>query len=176
MQVIDQVGNVPAQFFYAHEETAFAWRALDADWDIDHRAGLVLRHPRTPASRHAVYHRNTGRNRVWLAKRHLPAALVPMYLTSWAATHCSSAPRRLGCSPGGPDSSRCAARVSSTASQAMAHGVAHDPTGPTPGAPTLPWLSLVCGPDGQQGLRPRHGLGEGTQSSYRTLGAMPGIR
>ncbi|MFC6987012.1 glycosyltransferase family 2 protein [Streptomyces cirratus] len=90
--MIDQVGNVPAQFFYAHEETAFAWRALDADWDIDHRAGLVLRHPRTPASRHAVYHRNTGRNRVWLAKRHLPAALVPMYLTSWAATHCSSAP------------------------------------------------------------------------------------
>lgn len=27
----------------------------------------------------------TARNRVWLAKRHLPAALVPVYLASWAA-------------------------------------------------------------------------------------------
>jgi len=27
-------------------------------------------------ARHAVYYRMTARNRVWLAKRHLPAALV----------------------------------------------------------------------------------------------------
>lgn len=85
MRVIDQVGEFPAQFFYAHEETDFAWRALDAGWEIDYRADLVLTHPRTPPSRHAVYYRNTGRNRVWLAKRHLPTVLVPVYLASWAA-------------------------------------------------------------------------------------------
>lgn len=85
MQVIDQVGDFPAQFFYAHEETDFAWRALDVGWEIDYRADLVLTHPRTEPSRHAVYYRNTGRNRVWLAKRHLPAVLVPAYLASWAA-------------------------------------------------------------------------------------------
>lgn len=85
MHVIDQVGEFPSQFFYAHEETDFAWRALDAGWEIDYRADLVLTHPRTAASRHAVYYRNTGRNRVWLAKRHLPAVLVPVYLASWAA-------------------------------------------------------------------------------------------
>ncbi|MEU9182895.1 glycosyltransferase [Streptomyces sp. NPDC048550] len=85
MSVVDQVGEFPAQFFYAHEETDFAWRALDAGWEIDYRADLVLTHPRTEASRHAVYYRNTGRNRVWLAKRNLPAALVPVYLASWAA-------------------------------------------------------------------------------------------
>ncbi|MFD9622892.1 glycosyltransferase family 2 protein [Streptomyces virginiae] len=83
--VIDEVGDFPTPFFYAHEETDFAWRALDAGWDIDYRADLLLRHPRTAASRHAVYYRNTGRNRVWLAKRHLPAILVPLYLTTWAA-------------------------------------------------------------------------------------------
>ncbi|MFI1652152.1 glycosyltransferase family 2 protein [Streptomyces avidinii] len=83
--VIDEVGDFPAPFFYAHEETDFAWRTLDAGWDIDYRADLLLRHPRTAASRHAVYYRNTGRNRVWLAKRHLPAILVPIYLTTWAA-------------------------------------------------------------------------------------------
>ncbi|MFD8992591.1 glycosyltransferase family 2 protein [Streptomyces goshikiensis] len=85
MRVIDEVGEFPAQFFYAHEETDFAWRALDAGWQIDYRADLVLTHPRTAASRHAVYYRNTGRNRVWLAKRNLPAVLVPVYLASWAA-------------------------------------------------------------------------------------------
>ncbi|MFE5797140.1 glycosyltransferase family 2 protein [Streptomyces sp. NPDC056503] len=83
--VLDQIGDFPAQFFYAHEETDFAWRALDAGWEIDYRADIVLQHPRTAASRHAVYYRNTGRNRVWLAKRHLPAVLVPVYLATWAA-------------------------------------------------------------------------------------------
>ncbi|MFF8598911.1 glycosyltransferase family 2 protein [Streptomyces sp. NPDC015232] len=85
MRVIEEVGEFPAAFFYAHEETDFAWRALDAGWEIHYRADLLLRHPRTEASRHAVYYRNTGRNRVWLAKRRLPALLVPLYLASWAA-------------------------------------------------------------------------------------------
>ncbi|MCX4684875.1 glycosyltransferase family 2 protein [Kitasatospora purpeofusca] len=83
MSVIDQVGLFPAPFFYAHEETDFAWRALDAGWGIDYRADTVLQHPRTDPARHAAYYRMTARNRVWLAKRHLPAPLVPVYLTSW---------------------------------------------------------------------------------------------
>ncbi|MGW7064920.1 glycosyltransferase family 2 protein [Streptomyces sp. NPDC054904] len=85
MSVIDEVGEFPTPFFYAHEETDFAWQALDAGWDIDYRADMVLQHPRTQASRHAVYYHHTGRNRVWLAKRHLPAVLVPIYLATWAA-------------------------------------------------------------------------------------------
>ena len=56
--VIDEVGGFPAAFFYAHEETDFAWRALDAGWEIHYRADLVLRHPRTEASRHAAFYRN----------------------------------------------------------------------------------------------------------------------
>ncbi|MFE3876360.1 glycosyltransferase family 2 protein [Kitasatospora sp. NPDC059146] len=83
MTVIDQVGLFPAPFFYAHEETDFAWRALDAGWGIDYRADMVLQHPRTDPARHAAYYRMTARNRVWLAKRHLPALLVPIYLASW---------------------------------------------------------------------------------------------
>ncbi|GHB84646.1 glycosyl transferase [Streptomyces cirratus] len=96
MSVIDEVGDFPAQFFYAHEETDFAWRALDAGWDIDYRADMVLTHPRTPASRHAVYYRNTARNRVWLAKRHLPAILVPVYLASWATYTLAQRPPAAG--------------------------------------------------------------------------------
>lgn len=96
MATVDQVGDFPAPFFYAHEETDFAWGALDAGWDIHYRADLVLRHPRTAPSRHAVYYRNTGRNRVWLAKRRLPAVLVPVYLATWAVYTLTRRPPKEG--------------------------------------------------------------------------------
>ncbi|MEV6315459.1 glycosyltransferase [Streptomyces sp. NPDC051776] len=81
--VFQQVGGLPDDFFYAHEETDLAWRALDAGWMIDYRADIVLHHPTTAPSRHAVYHRMVARNRVWLARRNLPAPLVPVYLSVW---------------------------------------------------------------------------------------------
>ncbi len=81
--VFQQVGGLPDNFFYAHEETDLAWRALDAGWHIDYRADLVLHHPATAPSRHAVYHRMIARNRVWLARRNLPVPLVPVYLLDW---------------------------------------------------------------------------------------------
>lgn len=82
-QVLAEVGGLPGDFFYAHEETDLAWRALDAGWMIDYRADMVLNHPTTAPSRHAVYHRMVARNRVWLARRNLPAPLVPVYLGVW---------------------------------------------------------------------------------------------
>ncbi len=82
-KVFQQVGGLPDEFFYAHEETDLAWRALDAGWMIDYRADMVLFHPLTAPSRHAVYHRMVARNRVWLARRNLPWALVPVYLGVW---------------------------------------------------------------------------------------------
>ncbi|MGG8408391.1 glycosyltransferase family 2 protein, partial [Streptomyces sp. 12297] len=82
-KVFEQVGELPGEFFYAHEETDLAWRALDAGWLIDYRADMVLHHPTTAPSRHAVYHRMVARNRVWLARRNLPAPLVPAYLGVW---------------------------------------------------------------------------------------------
>ncbi|MEU3447582.1 glycosyltransferase [Streptomyces thermolilacinus] len=82
-KVIEQVGPLPGEFFYAHEETDLAWRALDAGWMIDYRSDMVLHHPTTAPSRHAVYHRMVARNRVWLARRNLPAPLVPVYVGVW---------------------------------------------------------------------------------------------
>ncbi|MDX3064830.1 glycosyltransferase [Streptomyces clavifer] len=82
-RVIAEVGPLPDDFFYAHEETDLAWRALDAGWMIDYRADMVLNHPTTAPSRHAVYHRMVARNRVWLARRNLPAPLVPVYVGVW---------------------------------------------------------------------------------------------
>lgn len=82
-EVIEEVGGLPDEFFYAHEETDLAWRAIDAGWAIDYRADIVLLHPTMPPSRHAVYHRMVARNRVWVARRNLPAPLVPLYLGVW---------------------------------------------------------------------------------------------
>ena len=66
-----------------------AWRALDAGWQIRYRPDIVLQHPETSPARHAVYFRNNARNRVWLARRRLPAPLVPVYLGVWIGLTCT---------------------------------------------------------------------------------------
>ncbi|MFE7594620.1 glycosyltransferase family 2 protein [Kitasatospora sp. NPDC057512] len=96
MSAIDRVGGFPSRFFYAHEETDFAWRVLDAGWSIRYRADLLLQHPRTEPARHAAYYRLTARNRVWPAKRRLPAVLVPPYLASWSLYTLSRRPPAAG--------------------------------------------------------------------------------
>ncbi|MFB7274080.1 glycosyltransferase family 2 protein [Streptomyces sp. NPDC056244] len=83
MRMLDEIGGWPDQFFFTHEETDLAWRALDAGWTIRYEPELVLQHPRTSPARHAEFYRMTARNRVWLARRHLPAPLVPVYLGNW---------------------------------------------------------------------------------------------
>ncbi|GAA3066138.1 glycosyltransferase [Streptomyces roseofulvus] len=83
MPMLDRIGGWPEDFFFAHEETDLAWRALDAGWRIKYAPELLLQHPKTSPARHDVYYRMTARNRVWLAKRNLPAALVPLYLAVW---------------------------------------------------------------------------------------------
>jgi GT2 family glycosyltransferase len=82
--VLDECGGLPDGFFYAHEETDLAWRALDAGWRIRYDAEVLMYHPATVPSRHASYYRLNARNRVWLARRRLPWPLVPVYLAVWA--------------------------------------------------------------------------------------------
>ncbi|MEU6535897.1 glycosyltransferase [Streptomyces sp. NPDC047000] len=84
MEMLAQTGDWPAEFFFAHEETDLAWRAADAGWKILYAPELLLRHPRTSPARHAIYHRVTARNRVWLVRRRLPLPLIPVHLGVWA--------------------------------------------------------------------------------------------
>ncbi|QHY97433.1 hypothetical protein SSPS47_20205 [Streptomyces sp. S4.7] len=83
MPMLRQIGLWPAEFFFGHEESDMAWRALDAGRSILYEPTLVLQHPRTSPARHAVYYRFTARNRVWLARRRLPVPLIPVYLGVW---------------------------------------------------------------------------------------------
>ncbi|MGW8554011.1 glycosyltransferase family 2 protein [Streptomyces tubercidicus] len=94
--MLDRIGGWPDDFFYAHEETDLAWRALDDGWHIRYVPELVLQHPYTSPTRHAVYHRMVARNRVWLARRHLPAVLVPLYLGVWVVLTAVRSPSAAG--------------------------------------------------------------------------------
>ncbi|MDQ1037853.1 GT2 family glycosyltransferase [Streptomyces sp. V3I8] len=85
MKMLEQTGDWPAEFFFAHEETDLAWRAADAGWTIRYEPQLLLQHPKTSPARHAIYHRVTARNRVWLVRRRLPLPLVPVHLVVWIA-------------------------------------------------------------------------------------------
>jgi GT2 family glycosyltransferase len=78
-------GPLPGRFVYGHEETDLSWRALDAGWRIRYDADAVMNHPATSPARHAIYYRLNARNRVWVARRNLPAPLVPVYLGLWVA-------------------------------------------------------------------------------------------
>jgi GT2 family glycosyltransferase len=83
--VFDATGGWADPFFYAHEGIELAWRV----WETGHRAwyagDLEAAHPVIDPARHSYYYRLNARNRVWLARRNLPALLVPFYVGSWTA-------------------------------------------------------------------------------------------
>ncbi|MFJ5210643.1 MULTISPECIES: glycosyltransferase family 2 protein [Streptomyces] len=83
MAMLAQTGDWPARFFFAHEETDLAWRAIDAGWRILYAPELLLQHPKTSPARHAIYYRVNARNRVWLTRRRLPVPLIPVHLGVW---------------------------------------------------------------------------------------------
>ncbi|MEV0282154.1 glycosyltransferase family 2 protein [Streptomyces sp. NPDC050610] len=85
VKMLREVGPWPEAFFFAHEETDLAWRAIDAGWQVRYAPQLLLQHPRTSPARHAFFYQVNARNRVYLARRHLPAVLVPVYLGVWVA-------------------------------------------------------------------------------------------
>jgi GT2 family glycosyltransferase len=77
----DAVGGWPDSFFFCHEGVDLTWRLWDAGWEVRYTADLVARHPRTAATRHGdLFYRLNARNRVWVARRNLPAPLIPLYL------------------------------------------------------------------------------------------------
>jgi GT2 family glycosyltransferase len=81
--VFDRTGGWAAPFFYAHEGIELAWRVWDQGLRTWYEGGLVVNHPAIEPTRHSYYYRLNARNRVWLAKRNLPAVLVPLYVGSW---------------------------------------------------------------------------------------------
>jgi GT2 family glycosyltransferase len=84
-RVFDATGGWAAPFFYAHEGIELAWRVWNQGLVTWYAGDLVANHPAIEPTRHSYYYRLNARNRVWLAKRNLPAILVPIYVASWTA-------------------------------------------------------------------------------------------
>lgn len=81
----DGVGGWAGNFGFAHEGIDLAWRFWDADWEVYYAGDLRAHHPATDPARHEVFYRHNARNRVWTARRNLPAVLVPIYLGVWTS-------------------------------------------------------------------------------------------
>lgn len=83
--VFDATGGWAEPFFYAHEGIELAWRVWDQGLRAWYAGDLEANHPVMNPTRHAQYYRLNARNRVWLARRNLPAPLLPIYVGSWTA-------------------------------------------------------------------------------------------
>ncbi|MDQ1247214.1 MAG: hypothetical protein QG597_1584 [Actinomycetota bacterium] len=83
--VFEAIGGFAADFEYAHEGIDLTWRVWDAGYLVWYAGDLITCHPAILPTRHAAYQRLNARNRVWIARRNLPAVLVPAYLGVWTA-------------------------------------------------------------------------------------------
>jgi GT2 family glycosyltransferase len=81
--VFDTVGGWPESFWYAHEGIDLAWRVWDSGRRVRYVGDVVVHHPAVAPQRHAEFHRYTARNRVLLARRHLPVPVGAAYLAVW---------------------------------------------------------------------------------------------
>ena len=83
--VWQQVGGWPAEFRYAHEGVDLAWRVMDTGLRVVYAGDVAVVHPayKTAPHDYSAYH--GARNRVWLARRHLPWPLAFLYVLGFMA-------------------------------------------------------------------------------------------
>ncbi|WP_061960857.1 glycosyltransferase family 2 protein [Demequina flava] len=82
--VVEAAGRWPGDFFYAHEGIELAWRVWEQRKKVIYDPDLRVYHPIKKPTRHAQYFHLSARNRVWVARRNLPAPLSAIYATNWA--------------------------------------------------------------------------------------------
>ena len=84
-RVLDEVGRWPGEFRFVHEGVDLAWRVMDAGHVVRYAGDLVALHPPPPLepTRHPYSTYFGARNRVWLARRYLPAPLGVLYVASF---------------------------------------------------------------------------------------------
>jgi len=86
--VFDAAGGWPAEFRFVHEGVDLAWRIIDAGFRVHYAGDIAALHP-PPApvaagERHSYSAYYGARNRVWLARRHLPLPLGALFVASFA--------------------------------------------------------------------------------------------
>jgi GT2 family glycosyltransferase len=92
--VFEEVGGWPGEFRFVHEGVDLAWRVLDAGYRVHYAGDVVARHPSHVAGRHGYSAYFGARNRVWLARRHLPAPLGVLFVATFLARTLPTLVRR----------------------------------------------------------------------------------
>jgi GT2 family glycosyltransferase len=82
--VFERAGGWPGPFRFAHEGVDLAWRVLDAGFRVSYVGDLAALHPPYVPAGHDYSAFYGARNRVWIARRHLPAPLGVLYVLSFA--------------------------------------------------------------------------------------------
>lgn len=83
--VFERAGGWPAAFRYMHEGIDLAWRIWDCGHRVRYDGSLAVWHDVVSSGRHPGGARSAARNRVWLARRNLPAVIAPLYVLNWVA-------------------------------------------------------------------------------------------
>jgi GT2 family glycosyltransferase len=80
--VFEAVGGWPGEFMYVHEGVDLAWRVLDAGYSVRYAGDIAVLHPTPSGSpvRHGYSLYYGARNRVLLARRHLPLPLAAIFV------------------------------------------------------------------------------------------------
>jgi len=92
--LFEDIGGWPDPFFYAHEGIELVWRVWDSGYLPWYAGDLIVHHPVIDPARHDVYYRLNARNRVWLARRNLPAVIAPAYVGTWVLITLARRPDR----------------------------------------------------------------------------------
>lgn len=84
--LFEQIGGWPAGFRFVHEGIDLAWRVMDAGRRVEYAGDIAVLHPEPPAAaaRHEYSLYYGMRNKVWLARRHLPLPLGAAYALGFA--------------------------------------------------------------------------------------------
>ena len=82
--VFERVGRWPADFRFVHEGVDLGWRIMDAGYRMRYAGDIPVLHPSPSGRAHSYSYYFGARNRVWLARRHLPLPLGFLYVIAFA--------------------------------------------------------------------------------------------
>jgi GT2 family glycosyltransferase len=81
--VFDAIGGWPGDFEFVHEGVDLGWRVMDAGHRVAYAGDIVALHPSPTGTPHGYSFYYGARNRVWLARRHLPVPLAVLYVAGF---------------------------------------------------------------------------------------------
>ena len=82
--VFERIGGWPAEFRYAHAGIDLAGRVLDTGKRVLYAGDIAATHPVYATAPHAYSAYHGARNRMWLARRHLPLPVAAVYVLMFA--------------------------------------------------------------------------------------------